>query len=253
MGKAAFKAKRSDMFRFDPDELVLVEDEDDFLSDSERRKIPLEELESLVRSIMVRGVIEPVVVTKRGDRPVVVDGRQRVKASREANRRLAAEGAQTVLVPCVLRTGDSKDLAAVSVAANEIRRAESVLARARKASRLLNLGLDEGEVADAFGVTTQAVKNWTALLSCSAPVLKAVERGQLAASAASKLAALTPTQQREALAAGKVTARDAQRKAAKASGRARAPRMRSRKEIEARLTAGADSAAFQEALEWVLG
>ena len=82
---------KTDLLLFDPDTLVIVEDEGSALRD-DRAKLPYDE--RLVLSMMVRGVLQPVIVRKNPetDRTEVVDGRQRVKACREANKRLKKEG-----------------------------------------------------------------------------------------------------------------------------------------------------------------
>lgn len=83
---------------FDPDDLTLVTDRSRPLYD-ERVHLPVSE--SMVLNIMFQGVLQPIEVSKNpetGDIEVVT-GHQRVKAAREANRRLREQGRVLRLVP----------------------------------------------------------------------------------------------------------------------------------------------------------
>jgi len=85
--KTAFDASRISAFGFDPDDLVLIEDPKHPLYDA-RIKLPLKP--EFVANIKALGVTVPVVVRKIDGRPVVIDGRQRVRAAIEANPRALA-------------------------------------------------------------------------------------------------------------------------------------------------------------------
>lgn len=254
MGKSTFDASRLNAFSFEPEKLVLVSDSTHPLYDP-RMELPLDE--GLVKNIMCYGVIEPIVIAKISEKPVVIDGRQRVRAAVEANKRLKKSGSEIMRVPCVVYRGTEADLYGVSVSANEARQDDLPLAKAKKAAKLMNMGKSEEEVAIAFGVTPQAVTQWLKLLECSGPVQKAVERGQLSASAASKLSRLDGQEQTKALdellteakATGK---RPTAQKVAKAAGQ-KAARMRSRKEILQRLEEKRLPEMYRKALLWVLG
>ena len=52
----------------------------------------------------------------------VVDGRQRVRHTLEANKRLLKEGKEPLLVPAVAKRGSAIRMAQAMVSANEIRR-----------------------------------------------------------------------------------------------------------------------------------
>ena len=53
---------------------------------------------------------------------LVVDGRQRVRHTLEANKRLSKEGKEPLLVPAVAKRGSAVRMAQAMVSANEIRR-----------------------------------------------------------------------------------------------------------------------------------
>lgn len=190
--KQAIPGKRLNAFAVDPKDLSLVVDENHPLYD-ERVAFPVDE--ALVRNVMVYGVLEPVLVTKEGDEVLVVDGRQRVKAAIEANRRLSERGESELRVPCMVRRGNVESLFGVSVSANEQRLDDTPLGRARKAQRLDSLGYTLGEIAIVFGVTEQAIKGWLVLSECSPKVQKAVETGMISATAAVQLATLSAQDQ----------------------------------------------------------
>lgn len=201
--KQAIPGKRSNLFRVDPSDLTIVgldteHGEGDHPLWDPRVELPVEE--GLVRNVMVYGVIDPIKVRKEGEEIIVVDGRQRLRAAREANERLAAEGKEELLVPVVVKRGDDAFMFGVMVSANENRQDDDILAKANKASRMLAMGKDNKEVAIAFGVTEQAVRNWLAMLELHPEVIEKVKNGSIAASAAAKLAPLGRDEQVEALA-----------------------------------------------------
>jgi len=257
MGKTAFE-HRTNAYTFDPNDLVLVSDPDDQLYDP-RVELPVDE--GLVKSIMYHGFVGSVVIAKRGDEPVVVAGRQRVKAAREANERLTEQGKEPVRVTAVIRRGDEVDLYGVALSENENRQDDSPMAKAKKCAKYINMGRSEDEAAIAFGVTKQAINSWLKLLECSAPVRKAVESGQLASSAATKLAELPAAEQKDALAelmsaapAGKKpTAKTAAAVAKKRGSKNGTSVRRGTKEIRAKLEETGLPRGFKDGLLWVLG
>lgn len=177
MAKTLFEAQRLNAFLFEPNQLTIVEDESHHLYD-ERVKLPLSE--SLVLSIMDKGVVEPIVVRKEGDLILVVDGRQRVRAAIEANKRLEKAGEEPVMIPGVPRKGTEDDAADVMVLANEIRADDSVMVKARKAARLAQRGRTPEQIAKLFGLQSPAtVENWLMLLEMHSTVQKHVESGSL--------------------------------------------------------------------------
>ena len=118
------------------------------------------------------------------------------------------------------------------------------------------MGKTEAEVAIDFGVSQQTIKNWLALGDLSAPVRKAIEAGQIAASAGAQLTSLSREDQVARLeelkaSGGKVTAERTRRAVSKGDTKKRL-RMRSKQEITDRLEAGKDSKDFLAALKWVL-
>lgn len=188
MAKQAIEGTRLNAFGLDPDELVIVglddgEGPEHPLYD-ERVALPLDE--ALVRNIMVFGVIEPIVVRKNGTFVEVVDGRQRVRAAREANSRLREQGAEPLHVPAVVKRGDNGQIMGVMLS-TFLRQDDTPIGKAQKAARYLDTGKSEAEAAIVYGVSTQTIRNWMALLELAPRVQAAVTAGQIGAAAALEL------------------------------------------------------------------
>jgi len=146
-----------------------------------------------------QGVLEPILVRRNqetGD-VEVVDGRQRVKAAREANKRLKKQGLELIRVPAMPQRASDHKAMGMLISANEHRQDDTPLGRAKKAQRYLDLGRSEAEVAALFGISTASVKNMLSLLDAPAAVRSAVESGKITTSAGYKLAKLEPAEARK--------------------------------------------------------
>lgn len=213
---------RGNTFRVWPEHLQIVgldtKDGPEHPLWDERIKMPIDE--SMVLSIMAHGVLQTVKVAVYDGVPVVIDGRQRVRAARLANERLKASGEPLVSVRVEGENGkkiSEERLATAMVALNEIRRPDDVLVKASKAERMFARGLTIPQIALAFGVTAQCVRDWQQLAALAPAVRKAVRDGLISAHAAAALADL-PTEEQvakleEILASGvKPTAANIRRK-----------------------------------------
>lgn len=163
MGKSAFQGSRKNIHMLPPEEIDIVTDKKDPLFDERALDEPAE---AMILSVMAKGVLEPILVCKRGEVATVIDGRQRVMAAREANKRLTKQGdAYLIAVPCFLRRGDdAAELTAIMIHANEQRKPDAAKIKARKAKRLVDRGATHEEAGIAFGVTDQTIKRWLGLL-----------------------------------------------------------------------------------------
>lgn len=224
MGSQSFSkdvAKRGNLWQFDPAALVIIgvdtEDGPEHELWDERNKLAIEP--TMVTNIMAVGVKQTVTIRKvtvDGEkRAEVVDGRRRVLHARAANEKLAEQGEPTVIVPCILESGDEEHVQNLSISLNEIRKDDGILVKAAKCMRLLSRnGGDKKLAAQMFGVSTTTIKNWTKLVELAPAVKKAVENGQISASAATQLHGMEKSEQVDAL--EKMT------KEAKASGKKKA-------------------------------
>lgn len=226
----------------------------------------------MVRNIMANGVLQPIVIVRdwEAGRNLVVAGRQRVKAAREANKRLRERGEAIILVPAVPRKdtdGKGAGLAGIMVSENEIRRDDNAMVKARKMERLKELGHDADSIALHFGINRLTVENHLCLIGCAKPVQRAVEGGFIGISDVKYLSRLTPSQQtakvEELIRAipGKQGHARAKAKREVLTGKSAAPKLKTRAQIDAKLKEVADCGpldaserkGWREALEWMLG
>ena len=269
MAKTALPGKkRLTAFAVDPNDLTIVglDTEDTSKTNHELydERIKLKLVDSEVLNIMHYGVLEPVLVRRNGPLIEVIDGRQRVRLAREANKRFAAKGEQTIDMPCLVRRDQEGDVLGVMISTNENRRDDDAINRAKKAQRMLNYGKTEQEVAIAFSCSKQAVKNLLGVLELSPKVQKAVSVKEISFSAATQLRDLTHKDQEAKLAvmvatgATGVTEAKRQRAARKNGSSANA---RSKRVSIAKLRQLAEDREFtdglsgdaQYLLDWIVG
>lgn len=162
-------------------------------------RIDLDVDPNLVKNIIVYGVQQPVLVREESGEFIVVDGRQRVRAARAANKQLGSAGEVQVKVPVVSVNGDDKRVTGIMISSNEQRRDDDVLIKARKALRMLDMVGDKADVALAFGRTTQTINAWLRLANADLAVHEAIENGQISASAGVEIAGMDKTEQAAAV------------------------------------------------------
>lgn len=195
-------ASRGTVFKMDPADPIIIgldtRDGPEHPLYDDRIHLPLDE--GLVLNIMARGVLVPVLGRKNGKRVEIVDGRQRIRCAREANKRLKKEGCKTVKIEVSLkRPRSEQDALGMLITTNENRINDDYVARAHKAQRLLDYGATEEEVANEFGCNPQTIKNLLKILELSPKVQKAIKAGQIGYIAATSLTDLTQKDQDETL------------------------------------------------------
>ncbi|CVC02474.1 Uncharacterised protein [Serratia marcescens] len=146
-------------------------------------------------------------------------------------------------------------MAQAMISANEIRRADTPLGRAKKMADALERGHDEEDLSLMFGVGVQTIRATLALLDATQAVKDAVESGTVTVSQARQLANLSPEEQREKVkeveaATAGTKGHEKARRQRQVIGDAK-PRMKSRKEITKALEGASGDYAL--ALRWVLG
>lgn len=197
MGKAESRGaeSRGDAYAYDPAKLVIVDDPTHPLYQEARVKLPVSE--ELVASMMAHGWKGTITVRQNGSRngkPVieVVDGRQRVKAAREANRRLKAAKQPLLFVTVAFEKGNSDDAEATMNVLNYVRVEEGKdpLNMAKDVKRMLDRGRSEKQVQTMFGINTRQLRDYLGLLACSPKLQKAVEGSQVTLTVARTLAKL---------------------------------------------------------------
>ncbi|TXV37223.1 hypothetical protein D4M71_20435 [Klebsiella quasipneumoniae] len=245
---------KTNVLTFEPENLHLVTDKTHPLYD-ERIHLPISE--AMVLNIIDQGVLEPIIVWKDPETGLscVVDGRQRVRHTLEANKRLLTEGKEPLLVPAVAKRGSAVRMAQAMVSANEIRQADTPLGRAKKMADALDRGHDEDDLSLMFGVSVQTVRATLSLLDATQAVRDAVESGTVTVTQARQLGALPPEEQRAKvsaieLATAGTTGHEKARRQRKILGEEK-PRLKTRKEITKALESA--EGEYASALRWVLG
>ena len=180
-----------DLEYFDPYKLIIIgldtEDGKEHPLYDERINLPIDE--ALVKNITVYGVQVPIIVRLEGGKAYVVDGRQRVRASREVAKRQGDAGEHVLKVPGRLVRGDDARISGIMISTG-LRQDDDILTKGRKAIGLLGQLHDINEVAIAFGRTPQTIRNWMSLVEADPAIHEAIQNGAISAAAAVELAAL---------------------------------------------------------------
>lgn len=149
---------KGNIFWFDADDprLVVITDRSHKLYD---RRVDLPIDESMVESIADPniGMLEPIIIRKVGEEYQVVDGRQRVRAAREASKRYPD---RKVRIPAIPRTIREYDAAKHATIANVQRTEDSPVIRGLNAKRMIEMGADQEELCSMFGVEWSTIQLW---------------------------------------------------------------------------------------------
>lgn len=265
------------LLKYPPERLTLVKDRGHVLYDP---NVDLAFKEDLVKDFIAVGILVPVIVRENGryedDHPQagariieVVDGRKRVTAALEANRRLREAGKPEIMVPATMASaaGDGAVARHILTATNELRYEDAPSHRAAKAAKMREAGASDNDVALAFGVSVTEAKHLIALAGLDKESKAAVDDGILPLRDASKLTHLPDTKRSELVkeARGTTDKKAARKKVAKEASARKAPAraytrsVRTKDEIEAAIVAigealgeGAGAKAIR-ALEWAIG
>ena len=157
-----------------------------------RTEFEVAELESLAESIKVQGIIQPLIVTRQGNRYLVVAGERRYRA---------AQLAGLERVPVVVREveGD-RELLEVALVENLQRTDLNPIEEALAFDALREkFGLSQAAIADRVGRSRSSVTNSLRLLKLPAKVQELLRDGSLSAGQARPLLAIKgPKKQLEA-------------------------------------------------------
>lgn len=198
---------RIDALLFDPEVLVIVE-EDPTHPLYDERALDIVPDEATVVSMMEQGNLEAVQVRRNGrrkgkDTPYIVEvvnGRNRTRAAREANKRFKKMGSdKRVFIKALIVQGTDIELLKHMIAANELRRNDGPMIKARKLQRLLTMGCPHEDAHKVFGVSPSTIRNWLKLLDCADVVQKAIDAGKVPASIAQELCELPREEQKAKL------------------------------------------------------
>jgi len=158
-----------------------------------RREFSEASLADLAQSIREQGIVQPIVVVRRGDRFEIVAGERRWRAARLA-------GLERVPVSVRDRSSD-RDLLEAALVENVQREDLNVLEAAEAYARLREeFGLTQEKIADRVGKDRTSIANTLRILKLSSNVRDRIRAGELSAGHAKALLALAATDDQERLA-----------------------------------------------------
>jgi hypothetical protein len=190
-GKALASAKPGRSVEMDPGDLLILgldvpDDAGDVLTDPDRIVADLDpQWVSVLAGFGWPRGSRSVLVVLRDGAPYIVDGRTLTRHTRKANEERKAKGLPMILAQVQEGEGlEASDLALTASILNAYRMDDTPMGQARRAARLYARHQDYGVVALSMKVTSdQQVKNWVALASAAPSIQKAVEKGDITASA----------------------------------------------------------------------
>lgn len=154
----------------------------DINPDQPRKEFDGERLEELKESILRHGVVQPIILRKKGERYVIVAGERRYRASRLAKLKT---------VPAIIRDFDEKQVMEVALIENIQREDLNPLEVASAIDFLIKQhDLTHDEVAKRLGKARTTVTNSLRLLALPEKVKQALREGRLQAGQAKPLAGL---------------------------------------------------------------
>lgn len=158
-----------------------------------RRRFDEDGLEELSQSIQETGILQPILVTKNGDRYRILAGERRARAARAAGLKE---------IPVIVREGIAeRDHLLFALVENVQRRDLTALEEAEAYKHLREeFGLTQEEIAVRVGKDRATVANALRLLKLPAEIRRALEEGTLSAGHARALLALGSAADQEKLA-----------------------------------------------------
>ena len=140
-------------------------------------------MKELSDSIKVHGVIQPIIVVKRGERYMIIAGERRFRASKIAG---------LTEIPAIIKTYTESEIAEVSLLENLQREDLNPMECARAMKKLMeDFGWTQEKVADRLGKSRPVVANTIRLLNLEPEVIGMIEEGKISAGHARSLVAVT--------------------------------------------------------------
>jgi len=171
--------------------LELPVDRIDAMDAQPRHAFATEALDDLAASIRESGVLQPLLVSREGDRFRVIAGERRLRAARKAG--LAS-------VPAIVRQATPEDAFLLALVENVQREDLNAVEQARAYQRLTeDYGMTQDAVARRVGKQRSTVANSLRLLRLAPVVLDAIEAGRLAEGTARALLPLSSADQEAVL------------------------------------------------------
>lgn len=140
-------------------------------ADQPRRTFNNESIDELAESIKRYGVIQPIIVTKKGDYYQIIAGERRWRASKKAG---------IDEIPCIIREDTERKNKEIALIENIQREDLNPIEKARSFKQLMeDYGMKQQELADTIGISRSALANSVRLLNLDPRVMDLVLQGQL--------------------------------------------------------------------------
>lgn len=151
--------------------------------DQPRKNFDPTALKELAESIKNYGVIQPILVSPKGNRYVIVAGERRFRASKLAGLKK---------IPAVVRGYTKQEIQEISLLENIQREDLNPIETAKAMKELLdNYNWTQDVLADRLGKSRPVVANYVRLLSLCPEVIEMIESGKLSAGHARCLVVVT--------------------------------------------------------------
>lgn len=169
-----------------------------------RKNFDKDALMELADSIRQHGVIQPIIIQKKGDKYIIVAGERRYKAAKMA-------GLKTI--PTIIKGYTTKEMKEVALIENVQREDLNPVETAFALKHLIDdYGLEQEDVAEKIGKTRSVVTNYLRILRLEPEVLAMVEKGKLTFAHAKALVSVTDRETQLKLAKkssdGKISSRE---------------------------------------------
>jgi ParB family chromosome partitioning protein len=141
--------------------------------DQPRTRFTEENLNELAQSIRANGVVQPIVLRKRGDRYQIVAGERRWRASQRAELRR---------IPAIVKEVSDEKLLELALIENIQRQDLNPIEEAKAYRKLIEtVGLTQEKVAEQVGKERSVVTTSLRLLKLPGEIQRAIETGALSA------------------------------------------------------------------------
>lgn len=161
-------------------------------SNQPRKNFDDEKIEDLAESIKVHGVLQPIIVTKKGDYYQIIAGERRWRASKKA-------GLKTI--PAIVRDYDEKKIREVALIENLQRQDLNALETAKAIKELMEEhSLTQEEISKTLGKSRSSIANTLRILNLDERVQELVASGKISEGHARTLASIPSPQKQFKLA-----------------------------------------------------
>lgn len=140
-------------------------------------------LQELSQSIKIHGLIQPILLTKKGERYIIVAGERRFRACKLA---------EIKQIPAIVKDFDEKQIKEIALLENIQRQDLNPIETGRAMKELMDsYGWTQEDLADRLGKSRSNVANVLRLLTLCPEVINLIEKGKLSAGHARSLVVVT--------------------------------------------------------------